>query len=726
MRTLIVSNRLPVTLHAEHGDVRLVRSSGGLATALRSVHSDGESRWIGWPGDITRQPEPVRRKIAAELEAMRAVPVYITQGEIARYYDGFANGVLWPLCHYLLDKVRVDAQRDWLVYRQINERFADAVVAQYVPGDRIWIHDYQLALLPGLLRARLPSARIGFFLHIPFPAAEVFRILPWREEILKGLLGADVVGFQTASDAYHFTYSAAQLLGMEPTLDTVQYEERTVRVGAYPISIDTAEFEALARSEDVQVEAKRIRELARDKTIVLGVDRLDYTKGILRRIAAIERFLEREPSAREKLHFIQLAVPTRSRVESYAAYRREVNELVGRVNGQYGTGTSVPIHLLYRSVSSDELVALYSAADVMLVTPLRDGMNLVAKEYVACCVDGEGVLILSEFAGAATELRESLLVNPFDLDAVAYAVRQAVNMPVAEKRVRMAKLRDRVQRHDVKRWTQSFLKDLAGTGEVLSQAPIVDEVVEALAGFAEAPTTTFILDYDGTLVPFAPTPDLAMPDADLLALVRHLAALPRARVHIVTGRSRESVERWFEELPVGLHTEHGYWERTGPGAPWTCITEASLEWKEAVRLVLEDVTSRTDGSMIEDKTAGVAWHYRATEPQLAQTRLRELRTRLVELPEASQYELLEGSKVLEVRLHGVNKGAAVQSILTARHEAGAILCAGDDRTDEDMFAALPEDAVSIHVGLGRSRATYRVRSPAELRRVLWSLASSIG
>jgi trehalose 6-phosphate synthase/phosphatase len=463
-RLLLVSNRLPVTVRAEHGEAAVTRSAGGLAAGLRSPHERSEGLWIGWPGDVSRFSPAQRQQIEAELSRLRTVPVHLSAAEIHRYYDGFSNGVLWPLFHYVIDKVNLDARADWDAYREVNERFAASVAARYRPGDRIWIHDYQLMLLPELLRKRLPGAKIGFFLHIPFPAADVFRILPWRDRILRGLLGADVIGFHTESYRRHFADAASQLLGVGEGEDALAYEGRDVQLGVYPISVDVDEFERLAADSRVQEEVRAIRQDTRGRKIILGIDRLDYTKGIARRLLAIERFFEREPNLRNDVRFIQLAVPTREKVDAYADFRRRVNELVGRINGQYGTLDALPIHFLHRSMSAEQVAALYVAADVMLVTPLRDGMNLVAKEYVASRRDSSGVLVLSEFAGAADELKEAVHVNPYDLDSMVNSLVRAITMPPSEQRSRMDALRRRVAAHDVHRWVQSFLDDLEQAG----------------------------------------------------------------------------------------------------------------------------------------------------------------------------------------------------------------------------------------------------------------------
>ncbi len=721
-RLLIVSNRLPVTVQLERGEVSVVRSGGGLATAMRSPHERMDSLWIGWPGDLSRLTPAQRRNVEAELQALRTVPVVLAPSEVHRYYDGFSNGVLWPLFHYLLEKVHLDARSDWEAYRDVNERFADAVAEHARPGDLIWIHDYQLALVPALVRKRLPEALIGFFLHIPFPAADIFRILPWREQILRGLLGADHLGFHTAAYRSNFVRSAAQVLGVETEIDAVFHEERRVELGVHPIGVDVEAYARLASDPGVQAEAQRIRDEARGRKIVLGIDRLDYTKGIARRLLAVERLFEREPPIRSQMRLIQIAVPTRERTPAYADFRRVVNELVGRINGHYGSTGAVPIHYMYRSFTEAQVAALYLAADVMLVTPLRDGMNLVAKEYVASRRDETGVLVLSEFAGAAAELAEALLVNPYDIDSVAGAVKQSLTMRPAEQRLRMRALRGRVAASDVHLWARGFLDDLerAGRAPTAPRAhPLPPPLPGELAASIQRSTSTaLILDYDGTLVPIASTPDLALVDDDLRALVERLAQRDELSIHIVSGRAREDLESRFGALRVSLHAEHGFWSRPPRSAVWTPLDTVSTEWKTPARAILDDITRRCAGSFVEEKTVSIAWHYRLADPELALLRLAEARAALADLVRPGELELLTGSKVLEIRRRGVHKGRVVPAILAEAPAHRALVAIGDDRTDEDLFAALPPSAFTIHVGAAGTKARYRFADPAAVRRFL--------
>ncbi|WP_437307630.1 bifunctional alpha,alpha-trehalose-phosphate synthase (UDP-forming)/trehalose-phosphatase [Sorangium sp. So ce388] len=727
-RLLIVSNRLPVTVRVEQGDVAVVPSTGGLVTAIRGPHERHGGLWLGWPGDVSRLSAEQRQEVEEQLARLGTVPVHLTASEVRRYYDGFSNDVLWPLFHYLVEKVHVDARRDWESYRAVNERFADAVAARYRPGDRVWIHDYQLTLVPAMLRERIPDARIGFFLHIPFPAAEVFRILPWREQVLRGMLGADVVGFHTTSYRYHFVYSAARVLGLDPDLETLAYEGRKVRLGVYPVSIDVEEFVRLAQDEEVRAEARRLRERAQGRKIVLGIDRLDYTKGIPRRMLAIERFLEREPELRSKVRFIQLAVPTREQVDAYADFRRVVNELVGRINGAYATLDDVPIHFLHRSMPMAGVVALYLAADVMMVTPLRDGMNLVSKEYVASRIDDTGALVLSEFAGAAAELIEALPVNPYDIDSVAATIKQALVMPPSEQRVRMQALRRRVMAHDAHRWSHRFLNDLERASSAAPAVGAARRRTDApqrstIASARSAPSLVVMLDYDGTLVPLAAMPELAPPDEELIADLRSLAARPRTQVHVVSGRPREDLERWLGELPISLHAEHGFFSRSAPGEPWVALRDVSLDWKPRVRDILQDFVDRTAGSFIEEKMVSIAWHYRTADPELASQMAREVPARLEEVLRERDLELVPGRKVLEVRLRGVNKGMIVPRVLSTVTPDAMVVALGDDRTDEDLFAALPPTALTVHVGGGESTAAFQLPDPASARRLLRALVA---
>ena len=722
-RVLIVANRLPVTVKPTEGGVEVQRSSGGLATGLLRPHEQSGGLWIGWSGAPEQLTPQQQAQLDRQLADMRLVGVPLTDEQVSRYYEGFSNGVLWPLFHYLLDQVPLHV-RDWEPYAEVNERFADIVAQHYQPGDLIWVHDYQLLLLPGLLRQRLPDAKIGFFLHIPFPSEELFRTLPERDRLLRGLLGADLVGFHTPAYLRHFAASLTQILGLTVDIDRVQLPDREVRLGVFPMGIDAATFGNLAREPAVQQEVDALRGDGSVRLLV-GVDRLDYTKGIPRRLLSFEKMLQNHPDLRERVRLVQVAVPSRTGVEAYQDFRALVEGTVGRINGDFGTPRWVPVHYIYRGLSEAELVALYRAADVMLVTPLRDGMNLVAKEFIASRTDGDGVLVLSEFAGASWELPEALQVNPYDVNGTAEACYRALTMGVEERRSRLSPLRSRVEAYDVHRWAGTFLEQLE---TVTVRAPSSQRPGGALAArqalqarLKDAEDLIAFIDYDGTLVPYTPTPELARPDSALLELLGGLAARPRTELHIVSGRAREALEQWLGGLAVWLHAEHGFWSRNPEGGEWTPNGELGGGWREPALAILRDITARTPGSLIEVKAVALAWHYRMADRDAGARRANELRLHLTQLLSNQPVEILAGHKVVEIRPYGIHKGRIVPSLPPEKLASTTMLAIGDDRTDEDLFAALPPDAITIRVGPGATRARFRLDSVPSARALLHSL-----
>ncbi len=720
-RLLIVSNRLPVSIAREGAEVRLEPSSGGLATGLSGPHRRLGGLWIGWPGPTNGLGEDERARIAAQLAEHRAVPVWLDAEEVRHFYEGFSNGVLWPLFHYLLDQVPLHVH-DWNAYEQVNRRFAEAVAAHHEPGDLVWVHDYQLMLVPQLIRELVPGARIGFFLHIPFPGWDLFRALPNREQLLEGMLGADLVGFHTASYMRHFSASLLRILGIGVDVDRAQVGDRTVRLGVFPMGIDAERFARRAADPEVASEVRALRG-AGDCAIMVAIDRLDYTKGIPRRLLAFDALLRHHPALRERVRLIQVAVPSRTHVGAYRKFRRRIDALVGRVNGAYATSTWAPVHYIYRNLDERELVALYRAADVMLVTPLRDGMNLVAKEFVATRTDEDGVLVLSEFAGASAELAEALHVNPYDVDRTSEVYHHALTLPAEERKARMVGLRRRVTAYDVDHWTRSFLGALEATGVAASAATPPATLPAAIEHLRAASHLLLLLDYDGTLVPHASVPELATPDESLLQLLRTLAARPHTVVHVVSGRSRDSLERWLGRLPIGLHADHGFWSRAPGATAWVARPMPPMEWRERALEILEQAAAQTPGSLVEQKTVSIAWHYRMADPEFGATQANELRLHLMELLSNLPVEVVAGSKVIEVRPHGVNKGAIVPPLLAEMPPGTAILALGNDPTDEDLFAALPPDAIAVHVGSQPTRAQIRVPNVAAARRLLTAIAA---
>ncbi|HEU5303443.1 MAG TPA: bifunctional alpha,alpha-trehalose-phosphate synthase (UDP-forming)/trehalose-phosphatase [Gemmatimonadales bacterium] len=722
-RVLIVANRLPITVKPTEAGVEVQRSSGGLATGLLRPHEQSGGLWIGWSGAPEQLTPEQRSQLDEQLAAMRLVSVPLTGDQVARYYEGFSNGVLWPLFHYLLDQVPLHV-RDWEPYVEVNERFADVVAQHYRPGDLIWVHDYQLLLLPGLLRQRVPNARIGFFLHIPFPSEELFRTLPERDQLLRGMIGADLVGFHTPAYLRHFAASLTQILGLNIDIDRVQLPDREVRLGVFPMGIDAATFRTLAEDPAVQQQADSLRGDGSVRLLV-GVDRLDYTKGIPRRLLSFETMLQKHPDLRERVRLVQVAVPSRTGVEAYQEFRSLVDGLVGRINGDFGTPQWVPVHYIFRALSEAELVALYRAADVMVVTPLRDGMNLVAKEFVASRTDGDGVLVLSEFAGASWELPEAVQVNPYDVDGTAEACYQALMMGADERRSRLGPLRARVETYDVHRWAATFLEQLEAvthrTAPSGRPAGFIAARQALQARLRDSEALLALIDYDGTLVPYTPTPELARPDRALLDLLGGLAARPRTEVHVVSGRGREVLQDWLGELPIALHAEHGFWSRSADGGEWTAAGEIGGGWREPALAILRDITARTPGSLVEVKAVALAWHYRLADQDAGARRANELRLHLTQLLSNQPVEILAGHKVIEIRPYGIHKGRIVPPLSPEKLASTTVLAIGDDRTDEDLIAAVPPDAITIRVGPGATRARFRLDGVASVRGLLRSL-----
>jgi trehalose 6-phosphate synthase/phosphatase len=442
---VIASNRLPFSFRKGRHGIERRRSSGGLVSALDPVLRKRGGAWVGWPGG----PVPREAAIGEPSDPYRIVPVPLGPREEKRYYHGLSNGALWPLFHSLPGRATFDP-RDWTAYEAVNERFAEALLGEARAGELLWVHDYHLMLVPERVRERRPKLPILFFLHVPFPSYDIFTLVPHHEELLRGVLGSRVIGLHIPGYVKNFLDCAERCLGaaVDRERGLLEFEGRTVRVGAFPIGIDWADFEA---------KALQAPSCDRPERLIIGADRLDYTKGIPQRIEAMERLLERHPEYREKVTLLQVAVPSRTQVPEYRALKCEIDEVVGRVNGRFATSEWSPIHYLYRSLDHAKLAGLYREADVALVTPLRDGMNLVAKEFVACQVADPGVLVLSRLAGAADGMPEALLVNPYDIEGTAQALHRALSMPRAERARRMEALRRRDAEHDVHAWVDSLL-----------------------------------------------------------------------------------------------------------------------------------------------------------------------------------------------------------------------------------------------------------------------------
>ncbi len=728
-KTIIISNRLPVQLQITNGEIIAIPSVGGLATGMKSVHSGGESLWIGWSGLTDEEiPEELAPKIDKALAQHGSSKVNLSAEEVDGFYFGFSNRTIWPLFHYFLEYSEFELDY-WSIYEAVNRKFADAILAQSGPDDIIWVHDYQLMLVPEMVKAERPNSSIGFFPHIPFPSYEIFRTLPWREEILRGLLGADLIGFHTYDYERHFLSSVRRLLRLEVSFNEIYFEDRVVKVDSFPMGIDYQKFSQAAKAHqkkskkehsELQRRLNAHKESSPDAKFFLSIDRLDYSKGIAKRLNAFEYFLNKYPQYKEKVRLIILAVPSRSNVPQYQLLKREIDELVGRINGEFSTVSWTPIWYFYRSMPFENLIDLYTSSDIAWLTPIRDGMNLVAKEYIATRTDQTGVLILSEMAGSAYEMNEALLINPNNFEQIADSLYQAINMPEEEQKSRNAVLQKRLERYNVERWANDFMKALTDQRDkdpaYVTLRLSVDRLNTILRDFKSAKKRLVFLDYDGTLAGFHNDPQKAGPDEGLYELLDQFQALPHTDTYLISGRDKDTFSKWFQHKNYHMIVEHGVWISRS-GDDFSMMENVKKDWMGKIRPVLESFVDRTPGSFIEEKNYSLAWHYRQTDPDFGQKRAAELDTVLRSLIANDDLSILNGNKVMEIKSSNVNKGRAAMRIF-AEEDYDFVFAIGDDWTDEFMFQELPETAVTVKVGRQKTQAKYYIDSIKNVRDLL--------
>jgi trehalose 6-phosphate synthase/phosphatase len=579
-------------------------------------------------------------------------------------------------------------------------------------------------LLPGILRNNFPDLSIGFFLHIPFPSYEIFRTLPWRSDLLLGILGADQVGFHTYGYMRHFLSAAYRICGFEHHIGKVTTTNRVVNVDVFPMGIDYNKYAALPSVSELADETMNIGNLGKGKKIIISLDRLDYTKGIPQRIQAFARFLDLHPEYIGLVTLVLVVIPSRSQVTQYRDLKKTLNTLVSEVNSTYGSFGLIPIHYLYRNLLHTELLALYQVADIALITPLRDGMNLVAKEYIASKNDtGKGVLILSEMTGAATELSEAILVNPHDTYDIVKAIKSALIMPEQEQAFRLKNMQARLKKYAVDYWAANFLKELDRHLHNRRQFHInkLEDAIKTVIfdSYQKSKKRLIILDYDGTLMPFHVDPLAVFPDHHLIDLLLRLTLDQNNKLVINSGRDKQTLEDWLGHLGIDFAAEHGVWLKDSK--EWRRTPGLSSDWKNDVRAALENIVERTPGSFIEEKEFSIAWHYRQIDKDLGEKRVREFRDVLLYLTANTELHVLEGNKVVEVKHAGVTKGKATLNWLQM-DDWDFILAIGDDKTDEDMFRVLPPEAFSVKIGMENSEAKYHLVNTLEVRDFLTQLS----
>jgi trehalose 6-phosphate synthase/phosphatase len=713
---VIVSNRLPVSVKRVDGRLEFYPSIGGLATGLSSYAGNKRNKWIGWPGlpneDLS---EADRQQITHELKKHNCYPVFLSKKQLDRFYSGFSNSILWPAFHEMKPKkAPLEDESLWRAYRQVNEAFAEAVLARSTRGSIVWVHDYQLLLVPEMLRKLRPNDRIGFFLHIPFPARSVFEKLPHSRRLISGLIGADLIGFHTPSYVGNFL-DCCQLLDIAATGDNeLVLPDRVVRVTDFPMGIDYDKYTKATKQREIKRSLQRLKLKYHGKKVVLSVDRIDPTKGIVERLQAYQEFLRTNKQLHKKVVMIMIAIPSRTEIDTYKNLKKRVDKLVDDINAEFGTARWTPVEYKTTPLSFSQLSPYFQLADVALVTPIRDGMNLVAKEYIASRGNNSGVLVLSETAGAAEELKDAILVNPKQRSSLIDGMKQALTLPKRELAERTSKMNEHISQFTVQRWAGSFMRNLQQTKPTQRNAPFAwqlthDRQREIASAYRAGNHRLLLFDYDGVLVPFHGNPKHAKPGKPLLTRLGKLSRQPHTHLVIISGRPQSDLAEWFGDLPnLTLVAEHGAFVRRRKTKRWQTAEGLAKSWKSEVLDLLEYYNAKTPGATIEEKAASLVWHYRRANPYYSHKHLVILKRALGKLAKDQAIQVEQGNMILEIRPSEVHKGTA--SIEHLAEHTDFVLAIGDDSTDEDMFRHLPIWAHTVKVGRGRTAARYRAKN----------------
>jgi trehalose 6-phosphate synthase/phosphatase len=733
-KLIIVAYELPLVLDRAGPQQFVIKAkSDPLSVGLGDFYKKQNTSWVGRPGaDKADVPKEERERLDQEFRKRRCHPIYTGRKERERSLEGFSHRTLWPIFHYFTQNA-VYREEFWKSYIKLNRQFARRVGELLEKGDRVWIHDYQLLLLPQMLRETHPDLSIGFFLHIPFPSYEIFRLLPWRREILEGLLGADQVGFHTYDYERHFMSCVRRLLGYDSVFNRIHLEERIVKVDFFPLGINFERFAHGGTQTDKKAKSGILRDLeslqdrTQDMKLILSIDRLDYTKGPTVRLRAFEYFLRSNPQYLEKVSLLFFVMPSRESMELYKSLKREMDELVGRINSTYGTLHWVPVWYFYRQLEVDERTELYRQSDIALITPIRDGMNLICKEYLSTRAGKNGVLIISEMAGASKELSEAIIVNPNNRGEIAESIKLALEMPEDEQVKANELLTRRLSRYNMEKWADDFIQSLDQVKkiqEIKLARKITQNLISRITSqYRQAGQRILFLDYDGTLMGFHKDPQKVVPDEELYRLLKKLTAEKKNRVVLISGRDKETLGRWFpREWNLDIVAEHGVWTRE-PGGDFSMIEQIDKNWMEIIRPILEFYVDRTPRSFIETKNYSLVWHYRNADPDLGSQRSWELKDELKNLVANLNLEIMDGDKVIEIKNSGINKGrATLFKIGDVKYDF--MFAIGDDWTDEYTFDALPEGAFTIKVGTKTTKADYYVEGVPDVRVILKELAGA--
>ncbi|KAL9552630.1 hypothetical protein PS6_004380 [Mucor atramentarius] len=710
---------LRMKFHAADWTVVERRGHQALYAGIQSLRKDNETLHIGWTGPIREQG--TRNKITTDKLAVEdkvklqsllwetghIVPIFLDQNKSHGHYEGYCKQVLWPVFHYLVQTSSGDSRaekRHWDDYVAVNRQFADTIIDRYQENDIIFINDYHLLLVPEMIREKLPDAAIGIFIHATFPSSEIFRCLQTRNKILQGMLGANLIGFQTYSYARHFISSCTRVLGCETTQVGVSYNGTMVSVGAFPIGVDCNRVAQFCKQPGVQPKMDAIRDMYAGKKIIVGRDKLDSTKGILQKLHAFEKFLKDFPEWRNNVVLIQVATPTHG---DHSKLEAKISEAVSHINSEFGSIAFVPCHYYHQDIDRDEYYALLSVADLALITCSRDGMNTTSYEYVLCQHDKaeQGPLILSEFAGTAGSLSAAILVNPYDLAGVARSINDALTMSTEERTTRHDKLYNHVTSHTAGFWAHSFVKQLVSVSQqqdLQSHATPKLDMQKLIQDYKSAKKRIMFFDYDGTLTPIVSVPSDAKPGHDMLKALQILCNDPKNIVWVVSGRDQVVLDEWLGSniSNIGLSAEHGcYLKEVGSNEWKSIVDDMDMSWRADVEEIFDYYTERTQGSFVEHKKSSITWHYRMADAEYGYGMIDNYRYSAFQAKECQNHlenaivskypvEILVGKKNLEVRPMSVNKGEIVKRILSKNSDTNLVMCAGDDKTDEDMFRAL--------------------------------------
>ncbi|KAF7727461.1 threalose-6-phosphate phosphatase [Apophysomyces ossiformis] len=690
--------------HAANWTLVESRGHGALFSGLQSLQQSWETIHIGWTGPIgiegSNQPEQLDHldtRDRAKLENLlwktkQIVPIFLDH-KSRGHYEGYCKEVLWPLLHYLVMPSSSDGhdqKKNWGDYVAVNQIFAEKILEHYRPGDIIFVNDYHLCLVPQMVRDKLPDVPIGMFIHTTFPSSEIFRCLTACKQILHGILGANLVGFQTYAYARHFISTCTRVLGCESSKLGVNVKGSIVSVGSFPIGIDIDRIDRFRKQPGVQPKVDAIRSMYNGKKIIIGRDKMDSAKGILHKLRAYKKFLHDYPQWRGKVVLIQVTTPTH---DEHSKLETKVSELVSQINGLYGSLEFTPVHHYHQDIDRDEYYALLSVADVALITSVRDGMNTTSFEYIICQDQQYGPLILSEFTGTAGSFGAAILINPWDYAGVSKAILEALSMSPEEKRTRHQQLYNHVTTHTASVWAHSFVKQLVSVAQELNQSrftPVLNKN-ELLEKYAKANRRVLFFDYDGTLTPIVSVPSEAKPGAQMLQSLQTLCSDPKNEVWIISGRDQATLEKWLGHIPnLNFSAEHGCFLKPAKTKDWSnVVDDIDMSWKQDVIEIFDYYTERTQGSFIEHKKSSVSWHYRLADAEYGAFQANECQNHL-ENSIVSKFpvEILVGKKNLEVRPVLINKGEVVKKVLAQVADADFIMCAGDDKTDEDMFQVL--------------------------------------